>query len=371
MGKKDLEELKRMVEGTPAVKKKKEDEYVSKRAKEEERMMQIEEEVGNILKKFKVEKGPAHEEDKKYYYTPIKLKSTVKDLQKSNEGIIRTMGSFYQLMHPLHALTARIMNTSFGKELQTNLEGSGIEYSGQQYVALILTFSIFTAGIILPYLLFLCAILNFPVLVAFAGSFVSGAGSLIMGFFFPSSKAKSRAKDMEREMPFVARHIVTQIKAGIGLHHAFRSVAEGDYGVLSEEFMRLIDEMDKGTSTVDALIRMRNRTKSEGMRRSITQMIRGVRTGGNLSDVLESIASDVAYELRMKMKDFGEKLNLVGVLFMFISVVFPVMFGILTSIYPLLGGAMPAGMVYLFYFLMAPAMSSFTVLLIKMWQPTV
>jgi len=110
--------------------------------------------------------------------------------------------------------------------------------------------------------------------------------------------------------------------------------------------------------------------RSKGFRRALTQLIRALRTGGSLSDIITLIADDVAYELRMKMKEFGERLNLIGVLFMFICVVFPVMIGVMTPVSSLLGSLIPLEIVFLFYFILAPMLSGMIVYMIKLMEPS-
>jgi pilus assembly protein TadC len=60
-----------------------------------------------------------------------------------------------------------------------------------------------------------------------------------------------------------------------------------------------------------------------------------------------TIAEDVSFEQRMKIGDFAEKLNLMGLFLMMVAVVFPVMFTILTTI-----GSSPAIKQYMAMFAM-------------------
>ena len=81
-----------------------------------------------------------------------------------------------------------------------------------------------------------------------------------------------------------------------------------------------------------ALEKWAEKTRSEGLRRMISHLVRALRTGGNLSDIMVTIAEDVSFERRMKIADFAEKLNLLALFLMMTAVVFPVMITILTSI---------------------------------------
>jgi flagellar protein FlaJ len=64
----------------------------------------------------------------------------------------------------------------------------------------------------------------------------------------------------------------------------------------------------------------------------IAHLVRALRTGGNLSEIMITIAEDVAFERRMKIADFSEKLNLMSLFLMMVAIVFPVLITILTVI---------------------------------------
>ena len=67
-----------------------------------------------------------------------------------------------------------------------------------------------------------------------------------------------------------------------------------DYGELSEEFSRTINEIEEGTDTKLALRHMALRTQSKALRNSLIHVIRALRTGGNLSVIMNDIADDVS-----------------------------------------------------------------------------
>ena len=73
------------------------------------------------------------------------------------------------------------------------------------------------------------------------------------------------------------------------------------------------------------------------------QILRALKSGGNLSETITAIADDVSFELRMKVRDFTEKLNFISVIYIMIGVVGPVVMVILSAIaqLPLLGANFP------------------------------
>jgi flagellar protein FlaJ len=63
-----------------------------------------------------------------------------------------------------------------------------------------------------------------------------------------------------------------------------------------------------------------------------------LRTGGALSEIIGKIAEDVSFELRMRIRDFVEKLNVIGLFFMMVAIVLPVFIAIIAGI----GASQPA-----------------------------
>ncbi|PIN85023.1 MAG: type II secretion protein F, partial [Candidatus Diapherotrites archaeon CG11_big_fil_rev_8_21_14_0_20_37_9] len=136
------------------------------------------------------------------------------------------------------------------------------------------------------------------------------------------------------ELPFALRHMATELKAGIGLYKTIQTIASSDYGVLSEEFSRAISEIEEGTDTKDALRHFALRTQSKALRSALFHIIRAMKTGGNLSEIMNTIAEDVSFDARNKIRDFAEKMNFFGVIYIFIAIVAPVfitIFGAVTN----------------------------------------
>ena len=132
-----------------------------------------------------------------------------------------------------------------------------------------------------------------------------GFGMLMMfmaGFivFLPKLRSEKRLSEASRELPFALRQMATELRAGLGLHESMRSVAMSGYGPLSEEFARTLEEIRYGETTENALIDLSERINSEGLKRAIHQITRTLSSGGNLSQTLNVIAEDTAYEMRMK-----------------------------------------------------------------------
>ena len=329
------------------------------------------------------------------------------------KGFARLVGQLYSHFPFLNALTKRVSSYSLAKNIPYDLEKANMNYSSDQYISMAIVASLFigllaaltTLGLALtvfsPQLSGLATKMssaNGPLIpsvmiggidssvvamgiqyfLAFAFSFLitfaTFAISLLVAFQYPSNKAKQRGKAIDKELPFALRHMATEVKAGIGIHKTMQSIVEADYGELSVEFNRTIRDIDKGMSTSDALVEMSERAPSENLGRAVMHMVRTLKTGGNLSEIIETIASEVAFELRMKMRDFVERLNLVGLFYMMVGIVGPVFIAVLAGIFnaiPTIGlaGALGTQVLFLIYFILIPMALSLILYIIKVMQP--
>jgi flagellar protein FlaJ len=164
----------------------------------------------------------------------------------------------------------------------------------------------------------------------------------------------------------------TQLSSGIGLPETMTSVSHADYGALSEEFGRVIRDMHTGISTDEALSAMDKRVESDALRRAIRQIQRTMRTGGDLAKILNTLADETAFDMRMRLRDYTQSLNMLTMVYMFVSAVIPAMLVVMMLVMGFMGGAMfPIEMIALLYLVLLPFMLFYFVRIIKRMEPKV
>ena len=198
----------------------------------------------------------------------------------------------------------------------------------------------------------------------------------IMGFFLvlylPKMEKEKKYSGISKELPYALRHMVTELKSGKGLHDTLNSIATHDYGPLSEEFSRVLEEIKYGENTENALINMSKRVSSNGLNRTVQQIIGTLRTGGNLSNTLNIIAEDITHELQMKFKDYSQKLNAFIMIYTFLAILGPVIFLImLMAASTVMGDIIPSNVVLILYLFFFPMVVIFMGLMIKRLEPSV
>lgn len=310
-----------------------------------------------------------------------KLKvQTVEDLKDFRSPLVSRLGGLYiALQKPLGPFMRLMRGMPSVKKLDFYLYSANMQFSAQQYMGISGAVAVIAGIIAFTFTLFALMILphvtlTLKVVLAFVfGVFGLFGGALIM-FLIPQQKAKARGDAVSVEIPFALRHMGTELKAGIGLYKTLQTIAVADYGMLSEEFARAITEIEEGTDTKDALRNLALRTQSRALRMALMHVIRSLKTGGNLSKIMDDIAEDVSFELRMRIRDFSEKMNFFGVLFIIGAIVVPVFIAILGSIantpipIPL---DMPPRIIMLFFVLIMPMVLIFLTFYLKTSQPKV
>ncbi|MBI5872446.1 type II secretion system F family protein, partial [archaeon] len=312
----------------------------------------------------------------------------VEELQEFKNPTVKALGGFYlALRKPLAPIVSFFKTLSPVKELGYYLYSANLQFSVQQYIALTTAVSIIVGLMVFigvgVALAILSASYEFSILItlllpSFLGFFAFLFVALIM-FLLPRSAARKRGEAVSSELPFALRHMGTELKSGIGLYRALQAIAVADYGVLSQEFSQSISEIEEGTDAQDALRHMALRTQSRSLRTALTHIIRALKTGGNLSEVMSNIAEDVSFELQQKTREFAEKMNFFGVIFIFMAIVLPVFIAILGSIRnaPLGAGgtsfisALPLEpwTIGIFYLAVMPMILIYLIFYLKMSQP--
>jgi flagellar protein FlaJ len=302
---------------------------------------------------------------------------SAKELALFENPMVRLFGKFYLFLEsPISKLTDFFYKKT-GVKLENDLLAAGMNYSVEQYLSLALSSTLFITILTLIFLVFttiinLTSLLTDIILLISIPLFI-----LFMFFLIPNSKAKKIGQEIDKQLPFALRHMSIEIRAGVGIYRTMESIATSGYGPLSDGFRWVLYQVEKGVPTEEALEAWAARTKSQALGRVVSHIVRALRTGGNLSEIMVTIAEDVSFERKMKIADFAEKLNLLGLFLMFATVVGPVMLTILTTIASSPTISQYLGMFSFFtidflmltYFLIVPAMVGIFIYFIKSADP--
>lgn len=188
----------------------------------------------------------------------------------------------------------------------------------------------------------------------------------------PKIKSEKRKKEIVREFPYALRQISTQLKAGIGLYDSMKSIADSNYGILSEEFQITLNEIQYGSNYVESFENLSKRINLPSIEKFVGQIIRTLNNGGNLAETLNTLADENSYNMKIKYKEYSEKLNAIMLLYMFIAVLFPViLFILIIAATTVMGSIIQPELLLILYLFFFPLIISFMIILIKRLEPNI
>lgn len=131
---------------------------------------------------------------------------------------------------------------------------------------------------------------------------------LLLGFITPNLligiyiffMMERRVDAIETNTPDFLRQIASLLRAGVGLETALEDVSKHGSGPLNDELKRAVIEIKIGSTFDDAIMAMGERLKSKNLDRTFRMILEGRRTGGSLSDVIETVADDLRAVLALK-----------------------------------------------------------------------
>ena len=190
--------------------------------------------------------------------------------------------------------------------------------------------------------------------------------------YYPQIKEQKNYSDITQELPYALRHMGIELKSGKGLHDSLRTIKNSNYGSLSNEFNRVLEEIKFGKTTEDSLMEMTHRVKSDGLSRAIHQIISTLRVGGNLSNSLNIIAKDITFDMHIKLKEYSQKLNSFILIYTFIAILTPVISLImLMAGSTVMGDIISANLLLVIYTLFFPMIVMFMGAFIKKFEPKI
>ncbi len=357
--------------------------------KEEEKLSDeeiTEEIVRKILEKYRQEGEYIPEEEESLNVEEILssriITHAVTPLKEYPSAAVRLLGNIYE---KIKNVVDKIAQRFSGRKVLLNLDralyAANIPLSPNQYLALSVTAGIVggaAAFFFLPTLLLIYApqlairlLPSLPIISVLIGFVVF---KFVLSL--PARRAAARGVIIEKELPFALRHLAVLIRSGMSLYGAMESIARAGYRGVSEEFKRTLKEISDGKTMEEALQALALRSYSRGMKRTVSQIIRALRIGGNLSDAIRRIAEDLTFEQRNKVREFAESLNLFGMIFMFVGLTFPVLLAVLNSIgHAPVGGnllsafAMPENVMTTIYLFAIPAFMVLYTIMVKRMDP--
>jgi len=104
----------------------------------------------------------------------------------------------------------------------------------------------------------------------------------------------SRIRRLEAEFPAFVRDMALSMKSGMTLSGSITIAAEGEYGALTPAIRHVNNMMSWGMSFEEALLYFAKKYPTTLIRRTVSTIIEASRAGGEIGEIMENVATDVA-----------------------------------------------------------------------------
>jgi len=189
---------------------------------------------------------------------------------------------------PLPGLSDVVEGTPFWENMQMQLLRAGLLLRPSE--ALIISTISMVAGLVLGWVL-----TGQPILGILTGALGLGAPYMYM-----VQRAARRQAALTSQLPDALDMLGSALRSGYALTRGFQVVSSQMHPPISEEFERVLQEVQVGISVSEALDGLLMRTDSYDLELMVAAMQTQLTMGGNLSEVLDKIAHMIRERVRLQ-----------------------------------------------------------------------
>lgn len=140
---------------------------------------------------------------------------------------------------------------------------------------------------------------------------------------FPIIRITKKVRDLDRNLVFALRTILVQLRSGVSLFDGMKVVAEGNYGAVSKEFKRAVDQISTGTIQEIALERVAEYNPSIYFRRTMWQIVNGMRAGADITQVLGESVDSLTEAQSIQIRNYESQMKVLSLVYMMMGVIVP------------------------------------------------
>lgn len=172
-------------------------------------------------------------------------------------------------------------------------------------------------------------------------SFFASLTFLII-YTYPSSIAKRRKSDIEKNLPFAINHMAAVAESGAPPSTIFKVLSRfKEYGEISKDAERLVRNIEFfGLDETAALREIITKTPSSSFRDLLQGILTTIQTGGSLKRFLREELEKTMFEYRIKRERYIQQLSLYGDFYTALLIAAPLVFIIILTVLSVLGGTL-------------------------------
>ncbi len=186
-------------------------------------------------------------------------------------------------------LNRSVEKSSLGDRISKSLSRADLKLKSGEYIGIIIISASFV-GFVLWF------IGGKYIIVGLIGALI---GSFLPGMYV-SSQQKKRLITFDRQLPDMLNLMVNGLRAGFSTMQAMEAVSKEMPAPISDEFRRVVQEMQLGVPMEKALDNLLQRIPSDDLDLTITAINVQREVGGNLAEIMDTISHTIRERIRIK-----------------------------------------------------------------------
>lgn len=205
------------------------------------------------------------------------------DVEKKNDHVEK-------FLKFIRYLGLKVRGAPQAKGLEVKMQQAGFPLLGSEFLALV-GVAVLSAGI-------LGMMLTMKVLYAITFGILTGLGC----FLYLNIRIANRQKEFSNQLGDVLIMMSNAMRSGFSFMQAMDLIAKEMKPPVSVEFFKTIAEIRLGADTETALLNMGKRVQSSDLDLAITAVLIQRQVGGNLAQILDTIAGTINERIKMKQE---------------------------------------------------------------------
>ncbi|AJF60475.1 MAG: type II secretion system F family protein [Candidatus Diapherotrites archaeon] len=164
----------------------------------------------------------------------------------------------------------------------------------------------------------------------FFGLFVGGT------YLWLNVTAESKGRFVETILPDALQLVASNVKAGLTTERALLVSARPEFGPLEKELRKAAKRISAGETVVEALAGISEKIKSKTLEKTIWLISEGIRSGGEIADLLIELADDLREQQALEAETAANISMYILLIFFSAAIGAPMLFGISSFIVQIL-----------------------------------
>lgn len=209
--------------------------------------------------------------------------------------------------------------------LKINLKQAQIDIEQREYLSMCLfSTALFFSYMSLILFFFLTAFkIDGAIFKTVVISFIFSLFIFFQQTMYPKIYSNKRVKGIEKNLFGALQNMLVQLNSGVPLFDVLVNISKGDYGEVSDEFAKAVRKIHSGEPQIEVLTEMAAINPSLFFRRTIWQLVNGMKAGSDLTKVLQESINSLSEEQIIQIQKYGGQLSPLAMFYMLVAVIIP------------------------------------------------